>query len=241
MKQPLQAAGAAIVALVVPACVDSAQDYVAIDLLGAGTPASEVSLTDATIALDEARVAFGPLYLCATESAEPDLCSTDVAEFLGTKVVDALASRETSRGTLRATTETVRSGFFDYGISWLLTETYTRVDEGAADGHSALLRGHAERSDGSTLSFEARIDVKPLSTGARAVTGLRTRQTITEDTQRLVVRFDPSRWLERIDADALFALDDDGDGHVDISEGDQAYDAIVLGMTADAPPALNWD
>lgn len=237
------AQGAFLGALVshVVSCVDSAQAYVSIPARARGTEARTMNAAGGALKLTRAKVSIGPLYLCATLSAEADLCSTAVAELLTTRSVDALDTTSQRLGTLRAVTETIRSGFFDYGISWQLTEQAPAPNAGASGGHSAELEGELVADDGTTLKFSADIDIEPLSAGSSAVTGLRTTRAITTDTSSLELVLDPSRWLARIDAAALLDADQDGDGVVRVEAGSQAYDAIVLGMTADAPPVLRWE
>jgi hypothetical protein len=91
------------------------------------------------------------------------------------------------------------------------------------------------------LRFSAQIDIEPLSRGDAAVNARRTSTEISASpAQRLIVSLDPYRWLERIDAEELFALDPDGDGVVELAPEHQAYQAIVQGMTSRAPLAFEW-
>jgi hypothetical protein len=221
-------------------CGDTGQAHVRIPAAARGTSRTELSVGDTRFSLTRAEVGFGPVYFCATEGAEVELCEVALAELLGTVTLDGLTGEERPFGELSATTGSVRSALFDYGISWLLTRSAPRANPGAPGGHSAILEGEAE-NDGGLLRFSAHIDIEPLSRGDAAVNARRTSVEISEQPgQRLIVRLDPYRWLERIDVGKLFALDTDGDGEVVLAPEDQAYQAIVLGMTNRAPLAFDW-
>jgi hypothetical protein len=231
---------ASIGALVVlQACGDTGREHFIIPAQFQGTPARAVTIEGATLELTRAEVAFGPLYLCATESAESELCETALAELLSVRTFDALSPALRELGELDATTGSVRSGFFDYGISWLLTRQEPAAHPSAAAGHSARLRLRVTAGDGSTLSVSADVDLEPLSPGDAAVNGLQTRRDLRGD-DRLVVTVDPSAWLERIRYERLLELDTDADGDVELAPGDQPYEAIVQGMTVHDPARLIW-
>ncbi len=223
------------------ACGDTGRERVEIALAVQGSAAREVDVEGGTLRLQEAQVMIGPLYLCATASAESALCEIALGEQLAPLAVDALDPGVVESGQLAATTGEVRSAFFDYGISWLLTKPAPAPLPDAPLSHSAVLRFTARAEDGSELEVEAVIDVSPVARGDAAVNGRKTEQRITQRPHTLTLRFDPNQWLTRVDLTELTALDEDGDGHVSLPADSQPYEAILQGMTARFPPAFIWD
>lgn len=222
------------------ACGDTGQARVRIAAEARGSSRESIMVGETRFSLTRAEVGFGPVYFCATEGASVELCQVAIAERLETATLDGLARESLPFGELAATTGSVRSALFDYGISWLLTRSAPHPNPGAPEGHSAVLEGEAENA-GDVLRFSAQIDVEPLSPGDAAVNARRTSAELSASpAQRLVVSLDPYRWLERIDVEQLFALDTDGDQMVELKPADQAYQAIVQGMTSRAPPAFEW-
>ena len=142
---------------------------------------------------------------------------------------------------LAGTTGSVRSGFFDYGISWGLAQSGPRANEGSAGGHSARLEGVITVEGGADLTFRADLDIEPLSPGDAAVNGLRTAQRLSDDTRSLTVAFDPNAWLRRIKLARILELPANTDGQVVFEPGSQPYEAILQAMTANAPPTLLWN
>jgi hypothetical protein len=183
---------------------------------------------------------IGPLYVCATESAESALCETALGEHLPVIAVDALDPEPAESGQLDATTGTVRSAFFDYGLSWLLTKPAPAFSRDAPLAHSAQLRFTARGADGSELEVQAALDIAPLAPGDAAVNGRKSQQRIGKKPLALSLRFDPNQWLTRIQMAALSALDDDHDGQISLPPDSQPYEAILQGMTARFPPAFIW-
>jgi hypothetical protein len=221
------------------ACGDTGQARVRIAAEARGTSRASITVGETRFTLTRAEVGFGPVYFCATEGARVELCEVALAELLETVTLDGLASESRAIGELAATTGSVRSAFFDYGISWLLTRSAPQANPGAPEGHSAILEGQAA-NDSGMLRFSARIEIDPLSRGDAAVNARRTSVEISQSPPRLTVSLDPYRWLERIDVEALFALDADADGTVELAPEDQAYQAIVQGMTSRAPVVFEW-
>jgi hypothetical protein len=222
------------------ACGDTGQARVRIAAEARGSSRESISVGETRFSLTRAEVGFGPVYFCATEGAEVELCQVAIAELLETVTLDGLARDSLPFGELSATTGSVRSALFDYGISWFLTRSTARSNPGAPEGHSAILEGEA-KNDSGMLRFSAQIDIEPLSRGDAAVNARRTSTEIAAaPAQRLIVSLDPYRWLERIDVEQLFALDVDGDGVVALSPEHQAYQAIVQGMTNRAPLTFEW-
>jgi hypothetical protein len=221
-------------------CGETGRDYVDVALYVQGAEAREIAVPSATLLLSEAEVLLGPLYLCATESAESALCETALGEQLSVLTIDALEQAEQRRSVLTATTGTVRSAFFDYGMSWLLTKPAPAFPEELARPHSARLRFSAIFADGAELDVRAELDIAPLAPGDAAVNGRKTEQTIGKEPLALTLRIDPNDWLSRIRAEDLRALDADGDGQVLLTSDSQPYEAILQGMTARYPPQFVW-
>lgn len=220
------------------ACGDTGQQRLQIPVSAQGSQRDFSEVADARFTLERAELGFGPLYLCATEGADVELCEVALAELLQTVTIDGLARESVAVGTLAATTGSVRSALYDYGISWLLTQQAPRASEGAPDGHSLMLAGTVTRAE-QTLRFEAQIEIEPRAAGDAALNALATSRELRAG-DHLMLSVDPYRWLARINLDKLFALDSDGDGQVTLAAEDQAYQAIVLGMTNAAPVALIW-
>jgi hypothetical protein len=220
-------------------CADAGQERVSLPLSARGSAARTLQIAGASVTLTRAELAFGPAYLCASEQARAELCEVARAELLDVKLLNALDGSTQPIGTLAATTGTVGSGLFDYGISWLLTEAQPRVSAAAPGGHSALLEGTLE-SGGRTLRFLAAIDVKPQSAGEAAVNGQRNAHELT-GTEQVVLTVDPQRWIDRLDVEALLALSPDASGQVTIAAGTLNYESILQGMVSRAPVAIRWE
>lgn len=220
------------------ACGQTGQERVSFPVHGAGTGQASFDDEGWSVTIEQADVAFGPVYFCATPFADLDVCPQAEAEWLGTATVDALDDDPQMLGEASAITATVRSAMFDYGRSWLLTATMPRANEGAPRGHSAVMVARATRGD-VELEVRASIDVDPAQAGQSAVIGAATGiHDITGD-EALTVRFDPAAWWRRVDFDRL-AAEDDGDGVVELAPGDRAYDALVIAMTAGTLPSFEW-
>jgi hypothetical protein len=232
--------GLTLVWLSSSSCGDTGRAHLRFKAIVVGSAPRDVDIEGATLRLSEARVSFGPLYLCATENASSELCETAIAELLDTHEVDALDPDDSPLATLEGTTGTVRSAFFDYGISWLLGSSEPRANRGSAGGHSAVLSFDAEGDDGARLRVRAALDILPIAPGDAAANGQRVVHSLRDERDELVVTLDPSAWLTRIRYDELVALDDDGDAEVTLSPGTQAYEAILVGMTANAPVRLSF-
>jgi hypothetical protein len=219
-------------------CGETGRQYVTFPMLGVGVENASFEQDGWLVTLDRADVAFGPAYFCATSGAAMDLCSTALAELLDPITVDALDPTDQSMGEVTATTGTVRSAFFDYGISWLLTQARPTTWEAAPEGYSAVFAGHADNGV-DAVTFEARVRIAPFTAGAAAVTGARTTHTIMDDTAALRVRMDPVAWWRRVDMDAVVALAEDGAAL--LTEGTGPHDALVIAMTSGSTvPTFEW-
>lgn len=230
---------AALGAVVLLGCGDAGGERLTLTLRAGGSDAREVAIRGGTIQLSEARVGIGPLYLCAASSPDAELCETAVGEWLDARSFDALTLDGVSLGEINAVSGSVRSAQLDYGISWLLTHTAPEASPDAPDGHSAVLTGSAHGDDGTSVEFDAAIDLPPLTRGGSALS-LRIEEHTPLDGQMLLLRVDPNTWVARVRYADLFALDADGDGHVELNPGDQAYEAIVQSMLGAGAPRFIW-
>jgi hypothetical protein len=219
-------------------CGETGQQRLDIPVFAQGSQRDMLAVGDARFTLQRAEIGFGPLYLCATDGADVELCDVALGEMLETVTVQGLMPAAQALGTLHATTGSVHSALYDYGISWLLTQQGPRPSAGAPEGHSVVLEGSLTRAEQS-LRFSARLDVLPRAPGDAALNALATRRELRAG-DRLTLRVDPYRWLMRINVDKLFELDQDGDGEVTLRSDTQAYQAILQGMTNGAPLALEW-
>lgn len=220
-------------------CGDTGQEHVELALSATGTAARPITLGDAQLTLTRADVSFGPMYLCASESGRAELCEVAVAEFLGTVAVRALDPAVQPLGQLEATTGSVRSGLYDYGVSWLLTANMPRANAGSVEQHSALIEGTLTRG-AQSVRFSATLDIQPRQAGDLAVNGQVTRFSITSANNTLTMAADPNAWVSQLDPDALFALDTDGDGAVIIPADSVLHESLLQGLTSRAPLRFVW-
>jgi hypothetical protein len=220
-------------------CGDTGSERVRVELRVQGTAESEKRVGDATYRLTRAEVAFGPAYFCATDSAQASQCETALAELTRTVTIDGLSDSARAAGEFSATTGEVRSALYDYGIVFLLTQSAPSAQDNAPDGHSALLEGSVERA-GESRRFRAHMDVVPTVPGDSAVSAQRTQHEIKGEGELLTVSVDPYAWLERIDVDALFALEPDASGVTWLVSGTQPYEALLQAMQNRAPARFDW-
>ena len=127
-------------------CDDSGQARSTFDLSAAGTAPETITVGDWDVTVREARLAFGPVYLCSAQNAGLESCVQAAAEHLGAGSFDALSDTPAPMGTMTGTTGvTVLSGMWDYGRAWRLSEVEPRPLVGAVDGeHSAVVLIEAE-------------------------------------------------------------------------------------------------
>jgi len=221
-------------------CGDTGGGPVSLPLMGGGAVDAHHFVTSDgwTIDLDDARIAFGPVYFCATTSAELENCPAAVAEHRAAVTIDVLDANADALGTIEGRAGTLRSGAWDYGRPFLLPATAPRPVAGAVDGeHSARFSGTA-RKDAVIFHFVAELDISGSGSGLTAVHGFRTTHTLTGDDDGLTVSFDAPEIIERMDLDALAAAAIDGE--VRIEEGSPAYTSLVQALTSSALPSLEW-
>lgn len=213
---------------------DTGQPEVSFPAVFVSPATNEFVVDDVTVTLDEARVAFGPAYFCASASGSATLCEAALGEIRRITAVDALGASETPLGTYAGFAGDVRSASYDFGIHWFLPEQEATASPEAPGGHSARVRGVASRA-GTSVRFEADIDVAPLFQGQRAVPTTAVEGTVTEATSRIEVRFDVASWFSAVDFAA--AIDAGLDPFV-IGPGARDHDAVVIRMVSTHPPSF---
>lgn len=224
------------------ACIDSSQRPIELPLRLSGTaPAGPIAAGDWTVNLNEARLAFGPLYLCAGVQAGT-LCETARAEWLGTAVVDALSETQIEAGRLHGVSGPVRSYMYDLSIVSLLTQQSPVVLEAAAalGGSSLILRGTATRG-ADVVRFGIDLPVRQEAGTEIGVSVVRKSGSepfsheLTGDEAGLLIRFDAGAWVSQID----FAVLPPGPP-VTLAEGSQGYRAIRGALVSGARPRFDW-
>jgi hypothetical protein len=198
----------------------------------AGT--KEFLVDDVTVTLEEATLAFGPAYFCASASGSATLCETALGEIRDITRVDGLTTEAQAIGAFRGFTGDIRSVSYDYGIHWYLTEKKPAPAPAAPSGHSAHIAGTATRG-ASSVRFMADVDVVAPFQGQRAVPTTKAEGKVDEDTAQVEVRFDVASWLSGVEWHA--ALDAGQDPHA-ITRGTRDHDAIVIDMVSVRPPTF---
>ena len=224
------------------ACIDTSQRSIDLPLRLAGTaPTVPILAGDWAVTLTEARLAFGPLYLCAGAQAGT-LCETARAEWLGSAVVDALSGTEVEAGRISGVSGPVRSYMYDLGIVSLLTQQSPVVLEAAAalSGSSLVLRGSAKRG-ADVVRFGTDLPVRQEEGTEIGVSVVRKSGNepfsyeLTGDEAGLTIRFDASVWVSQVDFAALSP-----GPPVTLTEGTQGYRAIHSQLVAGTRPRFEW-
>ena len=190
-----------------------------------------------SVTLDQATVAFGPVYFCASESGSATLCQTAIGELLTTTAFNALDPTPRSLGTAHGLIGKIQSASYDYGIHWFLTDDAPAASPAAPGGHSAHFTGTATKA-GKTVHFRADVDVVPQFQGLRAAPSQVATATIGGEGERLDIQFAVGQWFEHVDFDLAPT---GADPYViNATTETRNHGAIVIGMTAEAPPAFVW-
>jgi hypothetical protein len=185
------------------ACIDAAQEEVSIPLAVAGRSAAKAFETKRgfAIALDEAKLAFGPLYLCAGATAG-SLCETASVEWTDAALVDLLRDSPTRVGELSGLSGRVRSFMYDLGLTSLLTESRPLVLDAARklSGNSLRLVGRVD-VDGTNIPFRALLALQQTEETEQGTPVVRSGEgdDLAHDLQagdELSVRFDARDWFQ---------------------------------------------
>lgn len=188
------------------ACVDTGQGQVQRVLQVAGSSPEPMQLPSGTqLVLSQARLAFGPFYLCAGASAG-DLCDTARAEWLGSVVVDTLNPAIQEVGMLDGVSGSVQSWMYDLGISSQLSrsEPFELEAAKALGGNSVRMVGSAF-VDGKELPFGVSVAVKQNSKTELGVPVVRKSSSeqfsldAGAESGTLLIRFNPSAWVQGLD------------------------------------------
>jgi hypothetical protein len=213
---------------------ETGQPAVAFEAVAVAAGEKTFTIGDISISLDEANVAFGPAYFCASASGSATLCETAAGEIRDVATIDLLQKEQQPLGAYEGLAGTVRSASFDYGIHWFLPESEAHPDAKAKGGHSAILRGTASRA-GASVPFEAEVDVLPQYQGQRAVPSTPAEGEISTATTGLEVHLDVASWLADVEfAEAIEA----GDEPFLIRSGAPDYNAIVIRMVSSSVPTF---
>lgn len=199
-------------ALALCGCIDTSVEATTIDLAVAGSDATAPfeGRNGATITLERADVAFGPLYLCSGVTAGA-LCDEALAEWREAAVVDALDPSPVDVGVMDAITGTTRSYMFDYGIVSRLTSAAPLVLPAAESlgGASVVIEGRVD-VDGQTVPFSLAMPITQGPEAEQGVSVVRSNEAegfehdiAPDGGSRLVVTLDPRAWLATADFAAL--------------------------------------
>ncbi len=229
----------ALAALALLACDATGRGYVSVPLEVRGTASSSFDVGGWQVELTRAEVGLGPMWLCSTESADPEFCESAVLELLDSVSVDALDATPRSAGDLHGLTGTARSVMFDYGISWFPTDSRPAATSGAPEGHSGVFEGRATRG-AESFRFRCALDVTPSMQGAVLVRGQRITDHELAPGDRLRIAIDAAAWWRRVDYERLAARAAAGEDPVVLAPGDPDYEALVVSLTAGRLPTLEW-
>lgn len=215
-------------------CSGTGQPEMTFPALAVPDGTKELVVDGVTVTLDEASLAFGPVYFCASESGSANLCDTALGEIHDVTRVDGLANEAQPIGEFRGFTGDIQSASYDYGIHWYLTEKQPAPAPEAPGGHSAHVEGIASQG-ALSVRFVADVDVVAPFQGERAVPTTKVEGKVDADTARVEVRFDVASWLSGVDWPAVLAS---GQDPFSIAPGSRDHDAIVIDMVSVRPPTF---
>jgi len=231
-------------------CTDTGVDATEVPLFVRGTAIEEpITVEGWQVELTDARLAFGPLYLCkGTQAGE--LCDTALLEWLDATEVDLLDDAPRWAGSLSGATGTARSWMYDLGITSIYTapEPLSLPAAEALGGNSVQLRGVATNGE-RTISFRAAI---PVQQGAETEAGIPVvRKSPSEpfehevdlDEAGLWIAFDAAPWLAQVDFGSMVAppVSQTNPNPVFVIEpGTQPYRALRNAVLSGERPAFRW-
>jgi hypothetical protein len=194
-------------ALCLCACVDTGQERVAVPLYLAGSDLSGplTAAGGSELSVERAELAFGPLYLCAGNTAG-ELCETARLEFLDSHVIDLTRATPAYAGELRGVSGPVHSFMYDLGISSQLTrdDPYTLAAARELDGASFRIEGSA-LLDAVRVPFSAALAIEqsegtePGVPVIRKSSSERFSHDVASDEAGVLIRFDAAAWLRSVD------------------------------------------
>jgi hypothetical protein len=196
-----------LISLALCACADTGQERVAVPLYLAGSDltAPLTAAGGSQLSLDSAELAFGPLYLCAGNTAG-ELCDTARLEWLDSRVIDLMQPTPERAGELSGVTGTVRSFMYDLGISSQLTrdQPYTLSAARELDGASFRILGSID-DGGVSVPFRAELAIQQTEGTEPGVPVIRKSSSerfshdVLPDESGVLLRFDASSWLRSVD------------------------------------------
>ena len=231
------------------ACLDTGTAPVSLRLYVTGSDSNRFESDEGwSVTLDEAQLALGTFTLCPAANAG-STCSTAVAEWLGSTVVDALDPDEQLAGMLLGSEGIVRGFMYDLGIVSLTTNVRPlELDAARAlDGNSVRITGTATLNS-QTLNFEASMPI--FSQGGNGI-GVPVRLSSAADdvnqeladVDSLTLRFAAEDWLSNVSFDQLAAANceqDECPATLNFEPDTQAYRAFRLAVLANAPTFV-WE
>ena len=140
-------------------CTEVGATHLQIPMMVEGTAPSAIRVGEYEVEVQEARVAFGPLYLCTSRLPDVDICPAAIAENLTTTSFDALADAPTQAGTLQGFTQVSRSAMWDYGRTWRIADARPHASAQAVDGAHSAVMVLAATHLGETRHFRFVLDV----------------------------------------------------------------------------------
>jgi hypothetical protein len=229
-------------------CVDPGQHHVELPLFVAGSEGSRqvIARGDIPVTLDEAKLAFGPLYLCAGFQAG-ELCDTARLEWLGSSVVDALSPQPVLIGRLHGVTGAVRSYMYDLGISSQLTRAEPFMLDAATElgGVSVRIAGRAQLGE-LEVPFVALIPIQQSSQTERGVPVVRkgSNQAFFHEVERseagLLLSFNPAPWVAGVDFRPLFSDAEGGATELELHPESEAFRSIRNAVVLEGRPQFGW-
>lgn len=236
------------------ACGDTGQGAYPLRVEGAGTATGTFAVAamlpvacaapcacedaDWLVTIERADVAFGPIYLCASERAEPDRCPESLAEMLEVGVIDATNPAPVLLGEGLAFTGRAQSAMWDYGRSWLFTQMVVLPDPVAPEGHSLVLRGTATKGT-TSFRFAADVDIDASEAGLYGVQSAPIAHDFVGPFESLRVQIDPAAWVSRVDFDAVACgRTSESETELTFAPASIAYNALYGAMTNSRLPTI---
>jgi hypothetical protein len=222
------------------ACGDTGQARVSYPLFVSGTDAAPFSADQGgwTVTLSEAKLAFGPVFFCASAIASGELCASAQAEFADIEEVDLLVPEATEIGEVSGLSGAINSLVIDYNFTFFVAESLPSSNQDILGGHSAIFRGTATR-DADTIDFDVEVDIVPSVRGGFGSEINGVGAEIIDDNARLDVRIDPKDWISGVNFDELLPQNQPGTT-LRIEAGSTNHNRILFAMTASETPSFAW-